>query len=319
MRRIEEAEAAVSSPPLRYRRLWQGLGWAMVATVVWLSLTPHPPEPPSFLAWDKAQHTLAYAGLMFWFRIAFARHWRWPVFMLTLGLGLEVLQGLGGVRTADWHDMVANGLGVIAGFGMAGTRVGRVLKGIDKWLAGSYQQLAISIKERQKFSLGKRSRYPVIFLVTVAALFMGIVLFVPANKQPDLYVPAVAAAASFAYFLYSQHLQETRLFFDLFRQFNERYDSLNEDLNRIFNESNSAFLTAQDRQILFDYFNLCGEEFLYYDSGFIDPKVWGSWRNGMQHFAKAPHIQELWREELSNGSYYGFKIEAIMGVQDNPI
>jgi hypothetical protein len=133
MRRIEEAEA--TGRPLRYRLLWQGLGWAMVALVVWLSLTTHPPKPPSFLGWDKAQHTLAYAGLMFWFRQAFRRHWRWPVFLLGLGLGLEVLQGLGGVRTADWHDMVANSLGVAVGLGLAWTRLGGVLAGVDGWMA----------------------------------------------------------------------------------------------------------------------------------------------------------------------------------------
>lgn len=124
MRRIE-----VEAPPrpLRFRLFWQGLGWAMVATVIWLSLTPHPPEPPGFLGWDKAQHTLAYAALMFWFRMAFAKRWRWPVFMLALGLGLEVLQGLGGVRTADWRDMVSNSLGVVVGLGVAWTRLGNIL------------------------------------------------------------------------------------------------------------------------------------------------------------------------------------------------
>jgi hypothetical protein len=108
MRKTEPA-----ARPLRYRRLWQGLGWAMVATVACLSLTPNPPQPPALLSWDKAQHTVAYAGLMFWFRMAFERHWRWPVFMLALGVGLEVLQGLGGVRTMDWRDMVANSVGSV--------------------------------------------------------------------------------------------------------------------------------------------------------------------------------------------------------------
>jgi hypothetical protein len=106
----------------------------MVATVVWLSLTPHPPEPPGLLGWDKAQHTLAYTLLMYWFRMAFARHWRWPVFILGLGVGLEVLQGLGGVRTADWHDMVANSLGVVVGLGVAWTGLGGVLEAVEKWL-----------------------------------------------------------------------------------------------------------------------------------------------------------------------------------------
>jgi hypothetical protein len=143
MRRIEAA--GINPSPLRFRLLWQGLGWAMVATVVWLSLTPHPPEPPSFLIWDKAQHTLAYACLMFWFRMAFEKRWHWPAFLLGLGLGLEVLQGLGGVRTADWRDMVANGLGVMVGLGVAGTWCGGLLLGVE----GLIVEVSLALKSRK--------------------------------------------------------------------------------------------------------------------------------------------------------------------------
>lgn len=100
---------------LHYPRCWQGIGWLMVATVCWLSLTPQPPEPPGFLAWDKAQHFIAYGALMFWFRQAFRRQWRWPVFLIGLGVGLEFLQGWSGLRTLDPLDMVANSLGVLLG------------------------------------------------------------------------------------------------------------------------------------------------------------------------------------------------------------
>ena len=40
------------------------LGLIVVAIVVWLSLDPNPPAPPDFLAWDKAQHALAYGTLL---------------------------------------------------------------------------------------------------------------------------------------------------------------------------------------------------------------------------------------------------------------
>jgi len=118
--------------PLRFSRLWQGIGWLMVAAVVWLSLTPEPPQPPTpWLAGDKAQHALAYASLTYWFRQAFPPHWRWPAFFLLLGIGLEFLQGLGGVRTLDPVDMVANGLGVCLGLALSRTPLGGLLSKVD--------------------------------------------------------------------------------------------------------------------------------------------------------------------------------------------
>lgn len=161
------------------------------------------------------------------------------------------------------------------------------------------------------FSLAKRSRYPLIFLVAVAALVTGIHLLVPAAKQAEAYLPAVAAAAGFAYFLYSQHLQETRLFTELFRQFNAKYDALNEALNKIANDKDVTVLPPSDRQVLFDYFNLCAEEYLYFKTGYIDEEVWKSWVNGMSYFAEIRHIRDLWKEELANGSYYGLRLELL--------
>lgn len=67
-------------------------------------------------------------------------------------------------------------------------------------------------------------------------------------------------------------------------------------------------LSFSDRQVLFDYFNLCAEEYLYHKSGFIDSDVWTSWIHGMRVFAAAPRIRSLWEAELNAGSYYGFTL-----------
>ena len=108
---------------LHFPHLWQGIGWLMVVMVCWLSLTPNPPEPPDFLGWDKAQHSAAYAGLMYWFWQVFHRHWRWPVFLIGLGAILEFLQGLTDHRTPDPFDMAANSMGVLIGLLLAKTLV----------------------------------------------------------------------------------------------------------------------------------------------------------------------------------------------------
>ncbi len=120
---------------LRFHRLWQGLGWLMVCAVIWLSLTPTPPQPPLYwLSWDKANHLIAYGTLMYWFAQAFVRHWRWPLFLVALGLALEVLQGLGGVRSLDGFDMLANTLGVFLGYWLATTFLGRAVASVDRLL-----------------------------------------------------------------------------------------------------------------------------------------------------------------------------------------
>jgi VanZ family protein len=121
--------------PLRFKKIWQALAWLLVFIVVWLSLTPHPPQPPSILGWDKAQHLLAYGGLMSWFGMSFPRHWCWPVFLIALGVALEFLQELGGSRTFDLYDMLANTLGVFFGLGLLQTPARQSLAYVDKQFA----------------------------------------------------------------------------------------------------------------------------------------------------------------------------------------
>lgn len=161
------------------------------------------------------------------------------------------------------------------------------------------------------FSLSKYNLYPLIFLVTVAALITGIHISVSPSKQSEAYLPAVAAAAGFAYFLYNQHLQKTRLFTELFKQFNAKYDQLNESLNRIATDTELTVLSPDDRQVLFDYFNLCAEEYLYFKTGYIDGEVWHSWCKGMHQFSQIKHIHSLWESELAGDSYYGFTLELL--------
>lgn len=121
--------------PLRYAQTWQILGWLLVAVIVWLSLTPKPPQPPSILGWDKSQHLLAYSTLMYWYGMSFAKHWRWPVFILALGATLEVLQGLSGFRSFDLYDIAANSLGVLLGLIVLATPASQLLTRVDSVLS----------------------------------------------------------------------------------------------------------------------------------------------------------------------------------------
>jgi hypothetical protein len=160
------------------------------------------------------------------------------------------------------------------------------------------------------FSLADRRRYPQGFVLVAAIAYASLFFGFPARSH-DLVIPLTGVLAGLGYFLYAQHLQETRLFVELFRQFNERYDKLNDDLNRIRGATSSGVFAPTDQQLLFDYFNLCAEEYLYFKGGYIDVEVWKSWARGMSYFAEKKDIERLWESELKHQSYYGFKLSLL--------
>ena len=94
-----------------------GLGWGWAAAIVWLSLTPSPPQVDVEYG-DKLGHFGAYALLMFWFSLLYHRR---PTRLLcmvafvAMGVGLEFLQGALGHRSFELADMYANAAGVLLG------------------------------------------------------------------------------------------------------------------------------------------------------------------------------------------------------------
>jgi len=160
------------------------------------------------------------------------------------------------------------------------------------------------------FKLGNRRWYPWLFAILCGVLvatghFVGEV-----NLKSEWVIAAVGAAGGVTTFLYSQHLQETRLFADLFKQFNERYDGFNAKLNHVVENAKSP-IRGDDLQCLMDYFNLCAEEYLYFKAGYIDETVWQSWVCGMRFFADVPAIRSIWEREILGGSYYGFTLDQV--------
>ncbi len=113
---------------------------------------------------------------------------------------------------------------------------------------------------------------------------------------------------SLLYFLQKQRLEETKLFREIFAECNERYDKMNERLNAIVDGPDDQPLQPKERAILNDYFNLCGEEYLYYTQGYIFPSVWKAWHNGMKYFIKNPRIAAVWTKEKKFESYYGLSL-----------
>ena len=113
------------------------------------------------------------------------------------------------------------------------------------------------------------------------------------------------------FFVQKQRLEELVLFNELFTKFNKRYGKLNEKLNEIVNDSSQAELSKDQIDTLYDYFNLCGEEYFYFNQRYIYPEVWESWVNGMKYYYRDPRIGKKWNEELKQNSYYGFSLDLL--------
>jgi VanZ family protein len=122
---------------LKYRSVWLTGGWLLVGLVVYLSLTPHPPELLSIQNADKLEHGFAYGSLAFWFcQIYLSTRSRMIAIaaLIGLGVGLEFVQGWTGYRHFDVWDMVANGIGVLFGFLLVRTPLGRLFISIEAGL-----------------------------------------------------------------------------------------------------------------------------------------------------------------------------------------
>jgi hypothetical protein len=152
----------------------------------------------------------------------------------------------------------------------------------------------------------KRELFKYYFLISVVVTLIAAAVFLR-YLEWESFAAIAAVVVSFAFGVQKQKLEEMKLFKKLFEQFNKRYDEMNDDLNGICLDSESP-LTEPEIKTLYKYFNLCGEEYLYYRKGFICQEVWRAWNNGMKFLRQNPRIKRLWDEDLNdNDSYYGLK------------
>jgi VanZ family protein len=100
-----------------YRRL---IFWTSLVLVLVLSLMPSVPHMPT-TGWDKTNHLLTFAFL------AFLGHTAYPGRNAAILLGLllyggliEILQSFTPSHFSEWADWIADGLGLVIGWGLEG-------------------------------------------------------------------------------------------------------------------------------------------------------------------------------------------------------
>jgi VanZ family protein len=125
---------APAHPPLVFRTFWLACGWALVALVIYLSLTPQPLQL-NVEAGDKFGHALAYLTLMSWFANLYEnrpRRAQLAVGFVAMGIALEFVQRWTGYRTFEVADMAAGATGVVLGWILAAPRGPNYLRLAEK-------------------------------------------------------------------------------------------------------------------------------------------------------------------------------------------
>jgi VanZ family protein len=111
------------------RALGLAIGWALVATIIWLSVTTRPIEL-GVAHGDKLGHLAAYGSAMFWFCQLYrqrATRSAYAAGFIAMGIALEFVQLGLGYRTFEVADMVADAVGVALGW-LVALPVARLLK-----------------------------------------------------------------------------------------------------------------------------------------------------------------------------------------------
>jgi hypothetical protein len=141
------------------------------------------------------------------------------------------------------------------------------------------------------------------------AVFILIILIiwacVPVFHSMEILIGSLTLISGAFYFFNQWHIEKARFFKELVTEFNRRYDEKNNVLLSILETREP--LDKKQKESLIDYFNLCAEEYLFYEEGYIYPEVWGAWYNGMKQFGGDHRVSKLWQQEVKSDSYYGFE------------
>ena len=110
---------------LRHGWFWWAVGAAQLAAMLYLALIPIPAIATGPAFSDKVIHFLAFMYLCIWFcgLVPRSRHLWIVLLLVAYGVGMEWLQGFSPVRRAEPADLLADVLGLGAGWLLARTRL----------------------------------------------------------------------------------------------------------------------------------------------------------------------------------------------------
>ncbi len=109
---------------LRYARTWRTASLVLLILVLAATLMPAVwfwSDRVQLVRWfgsiDKWSHFLAFFALAIWFTGLYTRsnYWRVAIGLFAFGVLIELCQRVVGYRSAEWLDVAANAIGILAG------------------------------------------------------------------------------------------------------------------------------------------------------------------------------------------------------------
>jgi hypothetical protein len=128
------------------------------------------------------------------------------------------------------------------------------------------------------------------------------------DNVPGNLLALCTVALGVIYFVQKQKVDDLQIFERLFTGFNQRYDDLHPAIQRVIEGQEDDRVR---HETLERYFNLCAEEFLFFQQGRILPAVWQAWCRGMATLLTNHYVREHWVTEQQLGSYYGLTSDDI--------
>jgi len=140
-------------------------------------------------------------------------------------------------------------------------------------------------------------------LVTLTIGFVGGIISYKFNKN------------SIEHFKQNEKIENDRMMKELFTEFNQRYDRLNNKLENVSNLSMKKWKSLKSKKrlkyeaVVIDFFNICAEEYHWHSEGRINGNIWASWSKGMNDiYNNSKVIQNLWEQECKNEGYKSYYI-----------
>jgi len=147
-----------------------------------------------------------------------------------------------------------------------------------------------------------------IYLINIIALIIGLLVYNFVNGNIEILGAVMATGISISFGVRQYKIENDKVFKELFKEFNSRYDTVfNDFLNKLDEEKEiKLVLDLNEKLKVIDYINMCAEEYLWYKKGRIPEEVWKAWKNGIQYYTIIPSINKVFEEQsLQRDSYYG--------------
>ncbi len=142
-----------------------------------------------------------------------------------------------------------------------------------------------------------------------------------------LFVGIIAGLIAICYERQKTKIEDQTFKREIFHRYNEKYNLLNDnlvDLSKISVNAHLEFYSGGKSDLkdwieyiedtknieytknIFDYLNLCAEEYYWHKKGFVEKEVWGCWHSGMiSWYKKAKLMQAVVHiEKSTEASYY---------------